>query len=528
MKFNSKKRVMLFNSKKSKPEAKKSFLTLLAYRGHNFFKEDPEQSLVPEAAENAANHYLHGCHHACDENSTCKGGKKPCVSHCDSNCGGSYIDQSADLLKVQPADYDEWYPKLREHSTHEEAEEAIKKLHNTPIFIGSSPHPDGESPIHIYDEMRSEGIYNNGPFDHKTALGEALNLQEIDDKLQDSLQRRKDKLEPSQDAQNLFGLRRAGSKWFYDKDRSSIRNYLSLTDALKLKIRNKSFGDTGTIEERFNTPSREIGFSDKGDKIATGQYQTTDKNGNTKSYFAHPSLDLKIVAELRDGFFHSALRRGGSTADAIKAHEQTMAFAHGIEDTKPDGTKKWRHLSEGAKPFMLQKSIKGVLSNIFKHSEYDGDERLRPAYDKAKTAEWVMCACPHCAHVEAMNPENSIFDIQDHNKAATHKEKSISDAYYSGFVMGAGGHLGEGNNSRVSFRLGNWGSRTPHRGLYMKKSILRYMNSIIRGRNEEQDKRYAGHDFAIPIDVAPIDTTSLKQKAERQDRTDIATDYGSD
>jgi hypothetical protein len=439
MKFNSKKKAMLFNSKKAETGAKKSFLTLLAYKGHNFFKEDPEQSVVPEAAENAANHYLHGCHHACDEKSTCKGGKKPCVSHCDSNCGGSYLDQGEGVLN----------PKTKE-------------------------------------------------------------------------------LEPSQDAQKLFGLRKTGSNWSYDKDRSAIRNYLSLTDALKLKIRNKSFGDKGTVEERFNTPSREIGFSDKGDKIATGQYQTTDRNGKTTSHFAHPALDLASGAQLREGFFHSAINRGGSAADLIKAHEQTMAVVHGIEDTKPDGTKKWRHLQEGAKPFMLQKSIKGVLSNIFKHSEYDGDERLRPAYDKARTAEWVMCACPECSHTQAMHPANSVFDIQDHNKAATHNDKSIRDAYHSGFVMGAGRHLGEGSDARVSSRLGSWGSRTPHRGLYMKKSILRYPNSILRGRAEEQDKRYAGHDFAIPTDLAPIDTSVLREKAERQNRNDIVSDYGSD
>lgn len=57
---------------------------------YTWHAEDPEHGHVQNRAKIAANHYLEGCHHAC--NSGCAGGNG-CKSDCDSGCKGGYKDQ---------------------------------------------------------------------------------------------------------------------------------------------------------------------------------------------------------------------------------------------------------------------------------------------------------------------------------------------------------------------------------------------------------------------------------------------------
>lgn len=417
-----------FNSKRtaSTEDNAPKQLTVLSNNGYHFHAEDPENKHVPKAAENAANHYLYGCHHACGTDEACNGGKRPCRSRCSDKCGGSFQEQNAGVIN----------------------ERGIR--------------------------------------------------------------------EPSPDAQELLGIEKnKNGKWGYNPDLSAVKNYPTLGDYLNIEVTNKHYPDLKALKvsDYAWNPKREIGFDSRGNKMLAGNYIGTDHTGKTKTYYGEPMHVMGVLQGLRDEGYKQLTDKGSTNiGDYFEVAKRVNAYAHGIVQHTDKG-KEYRYLEEGQKPVNFHNLANGVIGNIMDHTEAK-HPALKDLHEKGKSTFFVMCHCPRCAFDQTLHPSNSVFDMQDHNKAANSQDPAVRQAYYAAFPMGASKHLGEGVEGRVS-QLGDIGKRTPHRQLWISKDGSTYLHHVVNGRKDEKHELYTGNDVAIPMNTPPLNLEALSETTGR-------------
>jgi len=327
--------------------------------------------------------------------------------------------------------------------------------------------------------------------------------------------------EPSEEAQDILGLEKGSSgNWNYNHQLSKLKNYANLGDVLNMEVTNKNFPNLRGLKVSSYAwnPKQQIAEDRKGKPILVGQYLSVDHQGNRRPQYAEPMQELGKIESARSEAYKNLIDKGSTNiGDYFKVAKVLNAHAHGIsvppEDYDKGENENFKYLAKDQKPINIHHQLSGVIGNILDHTE-PKHPALKALHEKAKTADWVMCHCPRCALDQTLHVSNTVFDMQDHNKAANSSDKALRDAYFTRFPMGASKHLGEGKEGRVS-GLGDIGKRTPHRQLWISEHGSTYLHHVKNGRQDENHELFMGNDVAIPMDTPKLDLSALSETSGR-------------
>jgi len=340
--------------------------------------------------------------------------------------------------------------------------------------------------------------------------------------------------QPHPDAVSLFGLKKNRlGQWSHDRGSSRLANVNTLADYAETPVIPKArSGMTGyssdfrfgvkpnlTIGDGILAPHMHIGYktneeSGEIEPITAGEYQSRGKK-----YTAQPVKTIGAAKQYREGLIERLFNSGRDVTGKDyweEVHKPATLLTHGRRITENDPAtegsenKNWHGFGPEGSPLHAQLQINPVVQTMCNHTILDHEELGREedvvkrfgegsASKKAlkslgelkaskaqlledgKTANFVMCHCPHCAVDQQANGFNSIFDMQHHQKAATHEDKKIREAYFKGYPVPIHSELG-----RIS-DLGPVGKLCHHRTFAGTASYNRFVSHILKFHKERKE-----------------------------------------
>jgi hypothetical protein len=312
-------------------------------------------------------------------------------------------------------------------------------------------------------------------------------------------------------AQEIFGLRKnSDGDWHYHAPSSKLRRLTTLADIANVPVVPTDFKNderrahNQKISDFLYVPHIEITKPKRTKKaLKAGQYI----NREGRPAFGHPMEKIGMVKQLLRHGYNNLIEEGNTNkADYYKTAKISAAISDGIRiqpgDTRPSENEKFRHLSKGAVPANTMEELGHVIKNIVSHTQVDAPNhedpeharRVKDMYEglhrEAKTAEFVMCPCPHCVLDQNLSAGNAVFDVQHHSRAAS-DVGGISDSYYAGFPKGHSKELGEGLDGRLT-DLGESAMKSPHRVWWATPDADKYIKAAVRGRQNENNEWHPG------------------------------------
>lgn len=321
---------------------------------------------------------------------------------------------------------------------------------------------------------------------------------------------------PDPVAVDLFGLepddpKNLDGEWHHNPNLTKMARLRTLTDFMNIPVEVNDFvGEEKVAKKRkfsdfLGSPQTKITKGKKGrevvDGISAGQY--IDESGRKR--FGAPMEKIGLIHGIVQSGYNRLIESGSTNlADYFKVAKTASALSDGTttsaKDSRPSENRKFRRLSKNGVPANAMNELNFVARHIASRTSpsivHDEDPDRKDAlnqshrenHNAAKTAEFVMCHCPHCALDQSSTPTNAIFDIQDRTRAA--KSPVTSDSFFAGSPQFHHPDLGESLEGRTS-DLGKTGKQSPHNGFWVKDAI-KYIKAAVGGRKNENNEWHPG------------------------------------
>jgi hypothetical protein len=325
------------------------------------------------------------------------------------------------------------------------------------------------------------------------------------------------KQEPSDDAIKLLNLYKDDrGSWRHNAAKSRIANPPTLATYLRLPVISKHFAGDENITHKLNVydlvanPMLVIGKDKKNREIIPGVYDRTDKQGKTRSYFAHPYLTYNRIKFGRDLAAKNVIDSGSTDAKVWREAMTPIAhLAHG----KFDG------IMDGIKPLHFQSELEGVLGNIAKNTDIDASRLPRPKLNLAKnylerfnTVKFAMDFCPNCTLDQWSHGSNSIYDVQDRATAYESQDPLLSGLAHKYFPRN--GYV-KGSKKVKLDDIGPRAAIAPHNHYMDSDEAMRHLTHIQRLNDDEKHEMFRGLEFDLPTEAPQIDFGRLEHATGR-------------